>query len=78
MMTHQWPQRLTMQNADDDNDFSLALNNPASHPHAWYWEIYRLGRKSPIQRSPKSFRTMEAANVAGKAAFRRLMNDFHS
>jgi len=62
----------------DDNDFSVVINNPPSRPDAWHWEIYRAGRKSPIQQSQGFFKTMTAAEVAGKAAFRRLMKDVNS
>lgn len=72
--------KMTMSRTDDadDNDFSMVVKNPASHPDCWHWEIYRLGRKSPILRSPEFFKTMATADLAGKAAFRRLMKDFHA
>jgi len=68
-----------MQTTDDeDNDFSLVIQNPASQADAWHWEIFRMGRKSPIQRSSGSFKTQATATTAGNAAFRRLMTDLNS
>ncbi len=62
----------------EDHDFSIVIGNPPLRPDAWHWEIYRLGRKTSIQRSSAAFKTMAAADAAGKAAFRRLMVEFNS
>jgi hypothetical protein len=60
---------------DDDNDFSLAIERSVARPGSWQWGIYRLGRRSPIERSQRSFRTEATAARAGNVAFRRLMAD---
>jgi hypothetical protein len=62
----------------DDNDFSLAIDRSASKPDGWHWGIYRLGRRSPIERSTRSFKTVATATRAGNVAFRRLMADVHA
>jgi len=51
----------------DDTDYSVVVKIRRSRPIAWRWEIYRAGRKYPIGQSPVFFRTMAAANKAGKA-----------
>jgi hypothetical protein len=53
----------------DDTDYSVR----APPPNAWRWEIYRAGRSSPIGQSPIFFRTVAAANKAGKAALKQLL-----
>ncbi|MGO9357580.1 MAG: hypothetical protein ACLP1D_07870 [Xanthobacteraceae bacterium] len=62
----------------DDNDFSLAIDRSVSTPDVWHWGIYRLGRKSPIERSARAFKTIATATRAGNIAFRRLMADVHA
>jgi len=57
----------------DDTDYSVAAKNRGSPPSAWRWEIYRAGRSSPIGQSPIFFRTVVAANKAGKAALKQLL-----
>jgi hypothetical protein len=57
----------------DDTDYSVVMKNRKSLPNPWRWEIYRAGRTSPIGQSPIFFRTMAAANKAGKAALKQLL-----
>jgi len=57
----------------DDTDYSVVVKHRARPPNPWRWEIYRAGRNSPIGQSPMSFRTMAAANKAGKAALKQLL-----
>ena len=57
----------------DDTDYSVVVKNRGSPPNPWRWEIYRAGRSSPIGQSPIFFRTMVAANKAGKAALKQLL-----
>ncbi len=57
----------------DDTDYSVVVKNRGSPPNSWRWEIYRAGRSSPIGQSPIFFRTMAAANKAGKAALKQLL-----
>jgi hypothetical protein len=57
----------------DDTDYSVVVKIRGSHPISWRWEIYRAGRSHPIGQSPVFFRTMAAANKAGKAALKELL-----
>jgi hypothetical protein len=57
----------------DDTDYSVVVKNRGPLPDPWRWEIYRAGRSSAIGQSPVFFRTMAAANKAGKAALKQLL-----
>ena len=57
----------------DDADYSVVVKSRAPPPNSWRWEIYRAGRSIPIGQSPILFRTMAAANKAGKAALKQLL-----
>ena len=57
----------------DDTDYSVVVKSRARPPNSWRWEIYRAGRSSPIGQSPIFFRTIAAANKAGKAALKQLL-----
>jgi hypothetical protein len=57
----------------DDCDYSIVVKNRAPAPNSWRWEIYRAGRGSPIKQSPVFFRTMAAANKAGKLELKQLL-----
>ena len=57
----------------DDSDYSVVVKNRAPPPNSWRWEIYRAGTSSPIGQSPTFFRTVAAANKAGKAALKQLL-----
>ena len=57
----------------DASDYSVVVKNKGSPPNVWRWEIYRVGRSSPIGQSPIFFRTVAAANKAGKAALKQLL-----
>jgi len=57
----------------DDTDYSVVVKNRGSARDPWRWEIYRAGRLSPIGQSPIFFRTMAAANKAGKVALKQLL-----
>ena len=57
----------------DDADYSAVVKKRGSPPHPWRWEIYRAGRSIPIGQSPIFFRTVAAANKAGKAALKQLL-----
>jgi hypothetical protein len=48
----------------------------ARSPKSWGWEIYRAGRKSPIERSDAFFATMTEADRAGKASLRLLLSEY--
>jgi len=62
----------------DDTDYSVVIKNRESLPNSWRWEIYRAGRSSPIGQSPVFFRTMVAANKAGKAALKQLLSKLNA
>lgn len=57
----------------DDSDYSVVTKNRGLQPRRW--EIYRAGKANPIGRSPIFFRTMAAANKAGKAALKQLLSE---
>jgi hypothetical protein len=57
----------------DQTDFSVVVKNRAPPPNPWRWEIYRAGRRSPIQQSQTYFDTMALANRAGKEALKQLL-----
>jgi len=57
----------------DDSDYSVVVKHRGRPPNPWRWEIYRAGASGPIGRSPIFFRTMAAANKAGKAALKQLL-----
>jgi len=57
----------------DDTDYSVVVKSRAPPPNPWRWEIYRAGRTYPMGQSPIFFRTMAAANKAGKAALKELL-----
>jgi hypothetical protein len=44
----------------DQTDFSVVVKNRAPPPKPWRWEIYRAGRKSPIECSSVLYETVEA------------------
>jgi hypothetical protein len=62
----------------DDADYSAVVKNRAPPPDSWKWEIYRAGRSSPIGQSPIFFRTMAAANKAGRAALKELLDKLNA
>jgi hypothetical protein len=63
----------------DDSDYSVVVKNRGSpHRNSWKWEIYRAGRSNPIGQSPIFFHTVAAANKAGKAALKQLLNNLNS
>jgi len=57
-------------------DFSVVTRNKAALPKSWAWEIYRVGRISPIERSRAFFETMAEASRAGKQALALLLTEF--
>jgi hypothetical protein len=62
----------------DDTDYSVVVKNRGPPPNSWRWEIYRAGRSSPIGQSPVLFRTMAAANKAGKVALKELLAELNT
>ena len=62
----------------DDTDYSVVVRIRGSRPISWRWEIYRAGKLRPIKQSLGFFRTMTAANKAGKAALKHLLNKLNT
>jgi len=60
----------------DHSDFSVVVKSRAPTPKPWRWEIYRAGRRSPIEHSAILFETATEANRAGKKALTRLLTEF--
>jgi hypothetical protein len=56
----------------DDTDYSVIVKNRGAPANPWRWEIYRAGKSNPIGQSPVFFRTVAAANKAGRAALKQL------
>jgi hypothetical protein len=57
----------------DDTDYSVVVKNRAPPANSLRWEIYRARRSSAIVQSRIFFRTVAAANKAGKAALKQLL-----
>jgi hypothetical protein len=51
-------------------DFFVIVHRRAPSPKPWRWEIYRQGRKSPIEFSKIFFETTSEANRAGERGAR--------
>ena len=62
----------------DQNDYSVVVKHRAPPPKSWRWEIYRAGRRSPIEQSSVYFHTMAAANRAGREALKQLLDKLHA
>ena len=56
-------------------DFSVIVQRRAPSPKPWRWEIYRLGRKSPIEFSKVFFETITEASRAGERALALLLSE---
>ena len=72
--------RLTLMDKPrpDDDDYSVVVKNRAPPPNSWRWEIYRAGRSNPIVSSPIFFCSMAAANKAGRAALKELLDKLNA
>jgi hypothetical protein len=60
----------------DTTDFSVVVKNRAPLPKPWRWEIYRAGRKSPIEQSRVLFETVTEAKRSGQQALKILLSQF--
>jgi hypothetical protein len=56
-------------------DFSVVVQCQALPPKPWRWEIYRVGRKSPIEFSEVFFGTIAEARRAGGKALASLLSE---
>jgi hypothetical protein len=57
----------------DLDDYSVVVKHRALPPKPWRWEIYRAGKRKPVERSEVFFPSRENASLAGREAFARLM-----
>src|SRR5262249_21340201 len=62
-----------MSSPFDQTDFSVVVKHRAALPKQWRWEIYRAGRRSPIERSSVRYETVSAAKRAGREALKHLL-----
>jgi hypothetical protein len=62
----------------EHSDFSVVVKSRASPPKPWRWEIYRAGRRSPVEQSKVYFDSMAEANRAGKAALQLFLSEFQA
>jgi hypothetical protein len=56
-------------------DFSVVARNCGRLPKPWRWEIYRVGRKTPIERSNVCFKTMPEAERHGQQTLSLLLSE---
>lgn len=73
---HKMPNPKILNPMIDHSDFSIAVKNRASPPKPWRWEIYRAGRRSPIEHSAVFFESMAEANRAGQRALRLMLSEY--
>ncbi len=59
-------------------DFSVVVKNRSQPPKPWRWEIYRAGRKNPIESSEVYFETVAEAKRAGKKALQLFLSGYHA
>ena len=57
----------------DASDYTVAVKSRGRPPKPWKWEIYRAGRRSPVEQSAESFETMAAATREGRLALQRFV-----
>jgi hypothetical protein len=57
-------------------DFSVIVQRWALSPKPWGWQIYRRGRKSPIESSKVFFETTAEASRAGERALVSLLSEY--
>ena len=58
----------------DQTDYSVAVKRRAPPPKSWRWEIYRAGKRNPVELSLVYFQTMTMASRAGKDALKQLLD----
>jgi hypothetical protein len=61
----------------DQTDYSVVVKLRAPPPKSWRWEIYRAGKRNPVEQSSVCFQTMAAASRAGKLALKQLLDKLH-
>jgi len=58
----------------DRDDYSMVVKHRARLPNPWRWEIYRAGRRSPLEQSSIYFPSRGAASLAGQTALAQLLD----
>jgi hypothetical protein len=62
----------------EQTDYSVAVKRRAPPPNSWRWEIYRAGKRNPVEQSSVYFQTMTMASRAGKEALKQLLDRLQS
>jgi len=62
----------------DQTDYSVAVKRRAPPPNSWRWEIYRAGKRNPVEQSSVYFPTMTMASRAGREGLKQLLDKLHA
>jgi hypothetical protein len=62
----------------DRDDYSMVVKHRARLPNPWRWEIYRAGRRSPVEQSSVYFPSRGSASLAGQTALARLLDSLNA
>ena len=62
----------------EQTDYSVAVKRRAPPPNSWRWEIYRAGKRSPVEQSSVYFQSMTMAGRAGKEALKQLLDRLYA
>ena len=57
------------------DDFLVVAKNWVEPKSEWLWQIYRVGRRSPISQSSVPFATAELASKAGRKALKIMLSE---
>ena len=60
----------------DHPDFSVVVKSGGRPPSPCKWQIYRVGRKSPVKQSEVYFSDATEATRAGKKALSLFLSEF--
>ena len=69
---------LAMRKDFDPADYSMVVKHRAPLPNPWRWEIYRAGRRSPVEQSSVYFLSRGSASLAGQTALARLFDKLNA
>lgn len=64
-----------MGSMSGNHDFVVVTRDCAGPPKPWRWQIYRVGRKSPIAQSVELFGTATVASEAGDKALKMMLSE---
>jgi hypothetical protein len=62
----------------DPTDYSIVVKHRGALPKPWRWEIYRAGRRSPVEQSSVYFQSRGSASVAGQTALTLLFDKLNA